>query len=49
VNSGGRVLGVTARGAGIKQAIEKAYLAVSRIRWEGASFRKDIGHRALKS
>ena len=48
VNSGGRVLGVTARGPGIKKAIEKAYLAVGRIRWEGASFRKDIGHRALK-
>ncbi len=48
VTSGGRVLGVTALGPDIKQAIERAYEATGRIEWEGAYFRKDIGHKALK-
>ncbi|MFQ5737340.1 MAG: phosphoribosylamine--glycine ligase [Thermodesulfobacteriota bacterium] len=47
VTSGGRVLGVTALGDGIRDAIERAYRAVDRISWEGAYYRKDIGQKAL--
>lgn len=46
VTSGGRVLGVTALGADIKEAIAKAYVAVEKIHFEGAYFRKDIGAKA---
>ncbi|MDP2690399.1 MAG: phosphoribosylglycinamide synthetase C domain-containing protein, partial [Deltaproteobacteria bacterium] len=48
VTSGGRVLGVTALGDGIRDAMERAYRAVGRISWEGAYYRKDIGRKALK-
>jgi phosphoribosylamine--glycine ligase len=47
VTSGGRVLGVTASGASIAEAIDTAYAAVSKISWNGAVYRKDIGHRAV--
>lgn len=47
VNSGGRVLGVTARGADIKDAVANAYKAVEKIHWKDAIFRKDIAHRAI--
>jgi phosphoribosylamine--glycine ligase len=47
VNHGGRVLGVTAAGAEIRGAIERAYRAVEKIRWEGAYYRSDIGKKAL--
>lgn len=45
VTSGGRVLGVTALGRDIKDAIEKAYKAASRISFDGAFYRKDIGRK----
>lgn len=48
VTSGGRVLGVTAAAESIERAIGKAYQAVGRITFDGAYYRKDIGHRALK-
>ncbi len=48
VTSGGRVLGVTAIGKGIREAIAKAYEVVGKISWGGAHFRKDIGQKALK-
>jgi phosphoribosylamine--glycine ligase len=48
VNSGGRVLGVTAAGDNIRKAIELGYRAVEKIRWEGAYYRTDIGKRALR-
>ena len=48
VTSGGRVLGITAVGNGIREAIAKAYEVVGKISWEGAHFRKDIGQKALK-
>jgi phosphoribosylamine--glycine ligase len=48
VTSGGRVLGVTAAAETIGRAIEKAYQAVGRITFDGAYYRRDIGHRALK-
>jgi len=49
VTSGGRVLGVTATGKTFLQAREKAYQAVGKIAFDGAYYRKDIGHRALKN
>jgi phosphoribosylamine--glycine ligase len=48
VNTGGRVLGVTARGTDLKAAIEKAYEAVSKITWQDVHYRKDIGAKALR-
>jgi phosphoribosylamine---glycine ligase len=47
LTSGGRVLGVTARGNTIAAAVEEAYRAVSEISWEGMHYRKDIGYRAF--
>jgi len=47
VSSGGRVLGVTAYGANITQAAERAYSAVDTIQWPGGFNRKDIGWRAI--
>jgi len=49
VTSGGRVLGVTALGDSVQDAIDKAYRAVGRISWEGAYYRKDIGQKALRA
>src|SRR6266480_4824718 len=46
--AGGRVLGVTARAADLKTAVERAYDGISRIKFEGAHYRKDIATRALK-
>ncbi len=46
--AGGRVLGVTARAATLPQAVERAYTAVERIRFEGAHYRRDIAFRALR-
>ncbi|NPA40525.1 MAG: phosphoribosylamine--glycine ligase [Thermodesulfobacteria bacterium] len=48
VTNGGRVLGVTALDEDIPSAIKKAYEAVSKIHFEGAYYRKDIGHKAFK-
>ena len=45
---GGRVLGVTARAADLATAVNRAYLAVSKISFDGAHYRKDIAARALK-
>ena len=41
--AGGRVLGVTAVGNDLKEALSKAYTAVEKISFEGAHYRKDIG------
>ena len=46
--AGGRVLGVSARGADLETAVERAYQACEKIRFDGAHYRKDIGGRALK-
>ena len=48
VTAGGRVLGVTALGARLSDAVAKAYRAVARISFEGAMYRKDIAARALR-
>jgi len=45
---GGRVLGVTASGAGLAEAIGNAYRAVDQIHFDGMHFRRDIGQKGLK-
>lgn len=47
VTAGGRVLGVTALGGTVAEAIDRAYDAVKMITWRGVQFRKDIGRKAL--
>jgi len=47
INSGGRVLGVTARGRDLAQAAERCYLRADEIAFEGKTFRRDIGWRVL--
>ncbi|WP_068318606.1 phosphoribosylamine--glycine ligase [Polycladidibacter hongkongensis] len=46
--AGGRVLNVTARGACVRDAQERAYAAVDRIDWPEGFCRRDIGWRAVK-
>lgn len=43
--NGGRVLGVTAKGGVLAEALENAYRAVEGIRFEGAHYRRDIGKK----
>jgi phosphoribosylamine--glycine ligase len=45
LTDGGRVLGVTAVGATFAEAIAGAYTALQPIDFEGAYYRRDIGHR----
>jgi len=47
VTSGGRVLCVTALGATVSEAQQRAYEVVRQIRWSGAQYRTDIGYRAI--
>jgi phosphoribosylamine---glycine ligase len=47
VTSGGRVLGVTAAGASLHTALDRAYAAAARIRFEGMQYRRDIGKMGL--
>ncbi|KPQ06058.1 MAG: phosphoribosylamine--glycine ligase PurD [Rhodobacteraceae bacterium HLUCCA12] len=47
VANGGRVLNVTARGATLQQARERAYAMVDAIDWPEGFCRRDIGWRAL--
>jgi phosphoribosylamine--glycine ligase len=49
VTSGGRVLGVTARGKSVADAVREAYRAVGEISWDGMHYRKDIARRARQS
>lgn len=49
VTSGGRVLGVTALGDTLENALKKSYNAVKKIHFEGAHYRRDIGKRALEA
>ncbi len=48
VTRGGRVLCVTALGDSVRQAQQRAYEAVKGIAMDGAVWRSDIGHRAVK-
>jgi phosphoribosylamine--glycine ligase len=45
---GGRVLNVTALGATVSEARERAYAAVAEVEWENGFCRNDIGWRAIE-
>ncbi|MEW5762142.1 MAG: phosphoribosylamine--glycine ligase [Bacillota bacterium] len=47
VTAGGRVLGVTARGADLAEAVARAYDAAGRIHFAGVHYRHDIGRKGL--
>jgi len=47
ISNGGRVLGVTAIGENLSDAIDRAYGRVKRVSFENAYYRTDIGKRAL--
>lgn len=47
VTDGGRVLGVTALGRDLRDAVARVYRACERIQFDGAHYRRDIAHRAL--
>lgn len=48
VTAGGRVLGVTALGDTLAEAIRRAYAAAEKIHFEGAHMRRDIGSRDME-
>jgi phosphoribosylamine--glycine ligase len=48
VTSGGRVLCVTVLADSVKQAQQRVYPIAARIQFDGAQYRKDIGHRAVQ-
>lgn len=47
VTAGGRVLGVTATGVDLEEALDRCYEGLTRISFEGMYFRRDIGYRSL--
>lgn len=47
VTAGGRVLGVTAVGATLREAVETAYRGAAAVRFEGSFYRRDIGKKGL--
>jgi phosphoribosylamine---glycine ligase len=47
LTNGGRVLGVSAVGATLKEALDRAYKAADLIQFEGKYMRRDIGAKAL--
>ena len=49
VTAGGRVLSVAAYGETLQDAVGRAYEAIKHISFEGMHYRKDIGHRGLKT
>ncbi|KAL2231390.1 UNVERIFIED_CONTAM: Phosphoribosylamine--glycine ligase, chloroplastic [Sesamum indicum] len=49
IASGGRVLGITAKGVDLEEARDRAYLAVEQVNWPGGFYRRDIGWRALRT
>lgn len=48
VTNGGRILGVTAIGKDLNEAISRAYDAADQIHWTNCYFRRDIGAKALR-
>jgi phosphoribosylamine--glycine ligase len=48
LTSGGRVLGVAARGKDIQEAVNEAYWAAGQIEWDDMHYRRDIGRGALR-
>jgi phosphoribosylamine--glycine ligase len=49
LTSGGRVLAVTATGDSLESALQRAYDGIGKIHFDGMYYRRDIGHRALKT
>ncbi|THH33489.1 hypothetical protein EUX98_g684 [Antrodiella citrinella] len=49
LTSGGRVLAITAYGATLQEALDSAYAGVDKVSFEGKTFRRDIGQRALQA
>ena len=49
VTAGGRVLGVTALGDTLEDAINNAYAEVPKVTFDNAYYRKDIGKKALNA
>jgi phosphoribosylamine--glycine ligase len=47
VTAGGRVLGVTGRGATLAEAQAAAYRTAKQIAFKGCHYRQDIAYRAL--
>ena len=47
LTNGGRVLGVSATGSSLEEALQKAYKAIKKISFPGMQYRKDIGKKAL--
>ena len=48
LTNGGRVLAITSSGPTLKQAIDNAYRAASKIHFDGMHYRRDIGQKGLK-
>ncbi|MFA5689079.1 MAG: phosphoribosylamine--glycine ligase [Kiritimatiellales bacterium] len=48
VTAGGRVLGITALGKTLREAVDNTYDAVKKISWKNAFYRNDIAHRELE-
>ena len=48
VTNGGRVLGLSATGDTLKEALEKAYKAIEKIKFDGMYYRTDIGKKTLE-
>ena len=48
LTSGGRVFCATALGVDLKEAQQNAYNLVSKVNFEGAFYRKDIGYKGIK-
>ncbi|RKX18073.1 MAG: phosphoribosylamine--glycine ligase [Candidatus Zixiibacteriota bacterium] len=49
VTSGGRVLGITGIDHNLQSALNRSYRTISKIKFEGARYRRDIGFRVLKT
>lgn len=49
ITNGGRVLGITATGLNLKEALDKAYAAAKLINFEGVHYRTDIGWQSISS
>ena len=49
LTNGGRVLGVTAAAESLNVALELVYESVRKIHFDGMYYRRDIGHRALRT
>ena len=47
VTNGGRVLGMTATGKTLREALDKAYALCEKTKFDGAFYRRDIAHRQL--